>query len=115
MRNLRHPCLALLQACLLSLFCAACSSLQVVEGDYATRIHPGDTVQVITQDGRTLTFEVARVSDSGISGDGQAVSYDHIARLEKQDISTTRTVGLVLGILAAGALVGGSDSGGSSY
>lgn len=112
MRNPMTRCVALFAA--LSL--AACTTLQPVAGGPAawrSSVEPGDTVKIATTDGRTLEFEVREVTDAGLRGADQAVSFTAISSLQKKDLSVWRTVGLVVGILAAGALAGGSDSYGS--
>lgn len=100
-------------AVLLALALAGCSVMQPLAGGPAAwrnELRPGDAVQITTTDGRSLEFVVSEVTDAGLRGEGQAVSYEAIASLNRRETSTWRTVGLIFGILAAGALLGGSDS-----
>lgn len=114
MKSTSYKCMAVIVALCL----AGCSIMQPIPGGevaWRNSIQAGDTVTIQTVNGKTLEFEVAEVTDTGLRGEGQAVSYEVIASVEKHTLSTWRTVGLVLGILAAGALLGGDSYDSSSY
>ncbi len=110
MQMIRNRLIPLLLGTALVLFGAGCSTMLTLQGGpaaYQSSIKPGDTVKITTMDGRKLEFEVSDVNANGISGEGQAVSYDSIASIQKQQFSFWRTAFLVGGIIAAGVLATG--------
>ena len=114
MQIIRNRLIPLLLGTALVFFGTGCSTMLAVQGGpaaYQNSIQPGDTVQIATTDGRTLKFKVSDVNANGLSGEGQAVSYDSIASLQKQQFSFWRTAFLVGGIIAAGVLAGGDGYG----
>ena len=91
----------------------ACTTLRPVPVDAAgsqirSQVHVGDTVQVLTQDGRSETIQVAELGDKalvGTSGGARVeVPYQAIQRLEVRRVSGGKTAGLIIGVVAAIAL-----------
>jgi hypothetical protein len=86
--------------------------------DVRAGLRAGDTVKIVTKDGRDLELKIVTVTPEAIVGTpvssvstaeagevkDQRVEFSEIAKLEKREISTGKTVGLVAGILAAVAV-----------
>lgn len=72
---------------------------QLTDDLVARNIKAGDTVKIITKDGRDLKFKVDQVGAETISGENQTVSFQEIAKLEKRKISAGKTTVLGLGVL----------------
>lgn len=84
----------------------SCTSMRVVRPDeLQTGLKAGDTVKIITKDGRTLELTIVTITPEALVGQDQRVEFADIGRLEKREISTGKTVGLVAGIAAVVALV----------
>lgn len=114
MQIIRNRLIPLLLGTALAFFGAGCSTMLAVQGGpaaFQNSIQLGDTVKIATTDGRTLKFEVSDVNANGISGEGQAVSYDSIASLQKQQISLWRTLAIVGAVIVAGVALGGDGYG----
>jgi len=67
-----------------------------------SEIHAGDTVKIVTKDGRDLEFKVVSVTSEGVIGENQQViPFSDVAKLEKREVSAIKTAGLiVLGLVA---------------
>ncbi len=87
----------------------SCTSYKVVEPpgieNIENRVKKGDTIRVVTTDGRDVKFKVTAVTSDAIVGENQRVLFSDIATLERQEVSTAKTVGLVGGILVGAALL----------
>ena len=101
---LRVRCLALgLVAALLS---ASCTSFRLVKSDDITgSLKAGDTVKVLTRDGRERELEVSSVEVDAIVGKSERVVLADVALVERREIHAGKTVGLVLGVLGAALVV----------
>jgi len=94
---------------LLSL-CTACTTMQPVTvgamgSQIRSQVQTGDTVQVHTQDSRSETLQVATVGDTALVGMANGarveVPYQSIQRLEVRRVSSAKTAGLIIGVVAA--------------
>jgi glucose dehydrogenase len=86
------------------LLLASCTSYTVVQipDNIESEIHEGDTVKIVTKDGRDLEFKVVSVTSEGVIGENQQViRFSDVAKLEKQEVSATKTAGLIVVGLAA--------------
>jgi len=96
------PTSVVLVICLLV---ASCTSYKVVQipDNIGSDIHEGDIVKIVTRDGRDLEFKVVSVTSEGVIGENQQViRFSDVAKLEKQEVSATKTVGvIVLGLAAS--------------
>ena len=97
---------------LLSL-CTACTTMRPVPVDAVgsqirSQVHAGDTVQVLTQDSRGETIQVAALGDTALVGTAAGarveVPYQAIQRLEVRRVSGAKTTGLIIGVVAVIAL-----------
>jgi len=97
---------------LLSL-CAACTTMRPVPVDAVgsqirSQVHVGDTVRVLTQDGRSETIQVAELSDTALIGTAAGarveVPFQAIQRLEVRRVSGAKTTGLIIAVVAVIAL-----------
>jgi len=106
----------------LSLICAGCTTLKPVAGtpeDLRQRINagevlPGDSVSIVTTDRAKHRFEVTGVAGGIVEGRAESVPVAQIVSLEKREVSTRKTLGLVpltLLILGLGALAAVAHSG----
>ena len=84
-----------------TLMAMSCTSYKVVEPPgIENRVREGDTVRVVTTDGRDVKFKVTAITSDAIVGENQHILFSDITTLERQQISTAKTVGLV-GIIVA--------------
>jgi len=78
----------------------SCTSYKVVEPPrIETKVKEGDTIRIVTTDGRQVKFKVTAISSDAIAGESQHILFSDIAKLEIQQKSPTKTAGLVGGIL----------------
>lgn len=87
---------------IMCLLVSSCTSLKVVQvSDTITSdIHEGDTVKIVTKDGRDVAFKVVSVTSEGVTGDNQQViRFSDVAQLEKEEVSVLKTAGLTGGIV----------------
>ncbi len=100
---MRGRVLPVLLAALLS---ASCTTFAPVKrGDLPSGLKAGDTVRVLTRDGREQQFEIIRVEPDAIVGARERVELADVALLEKREIHVAKTVGLTLAIVGAAAFV----------
>ncbi len=110
----------LLTRCMSTLLVAAlmlvsCTSFKVIKpDDIQAGLKAGDTVKIVTKDGRDLELKIVTVTSEALVGTpvssvgtaeaggvkDQRVEFSEIAKLEKREISPGKTVGLVALILA---------------
>ncbi len=103
-----------------ALMIVSCTSFKVIKpDDIQAGLKAGDTVKIVTKDGRDLELKIETVTPEALVGTpvssvgtaeagevkDQRVEFSEIAKLEKREVSTGKTVGLVAGIVAAVALV----------
>lgn len=109
-----------ISAVLLSaLMMVSCTSFKVVKpDDIQAGLKAGDTVKIVTKDGRDLELKILTTTPEALVGTpvssvgtaeasdvkDQRVEFSEIAKLEKREISPGKTVGLVAGIVASVAL-----------
>ncbi len=99
-----------------ALMMVSCTSFKVIKpDDIQAGLRAGDTVKIVTKDGRDLELKIVTVTPEAIVGTPvssvstaeagevkeQRVEFADIAKLERREISAGKTVGLVAGILAA--------------
>lgn len=70
-------------------------------------LNAGDEVELTTTSGQKLSFEVHRIDDTGLNGEGRDVAYSDIRTISRKQISVGRTALLVVGIVALGAAIAG--------
>ncbi|MDH5700154.1 MAG: hypothetical protein OEZ41_09365 [Nitrospirota bacterium] len=90
---------AVLVMCLLV---SSCTSFKVVQisDNITSDIHEGDSVKIVTKDGRDVEFKVVSVTSEGVTGDNQQViRFSDVAKLEKAEVSVLKTAGLTGGIV----------------
>lgn len=58
-------------------------------------LKPGDTVRVTTKTGRTVELKITTIDAEAIVGTEQRIPLSEVATIEKQEISTAKTIGLV--------------------
>jgi hypothetical protein len=87
----------------------SCVSLRPIRSDEVqTSLKAGDTVSIVTRDGRKAEFEIVAVTPEAIVGKDQRVELADIAELQKREISFGKTaglVGIIVGFVALMALV----------
>jgi predicted small secreted protein len=98
---LKLLCLAVLLATL-----AGCKTMQMVGhdqwSDVTAKVAAGDTVEVVTTDGRVETFVVTEVTADALVGSDIRVAREEISRLQVRAVHKGRTFGAAFG--GAGAL-----------
>jgi hypothetical protein len=110
-----------LLAALVVLAMAGCTTIQPLTVDashLSSTLKPGDRVEVTTSSGQQLKFKVDAVDASGLRGEGQTVAYNDIQSISRKETDTSKTMWVVLGVVAAGAVAaaaGGGGGGSSSY
>lgn len=84
----------------------SCTSYRAIKvpDDVQRTLQKGDSVKIVTKDGRELSFEVIDITAEAIIGDKQRILFSDIDRLEKRQFSPGKTAGLTGGILVAGFL-----------
>jgi hypothetical protein len=107
----------LIPTLLVAVMLVSCTSYRVITlpNDIEAMLQKGDTVKVITKDGRELMFEVTDITPEAIISENQRVLFSDIARVEKRHISAGKTAALGAGILVGFlALIGVSIAFGGS-
>ncbi|HEY7363023.1 MAG TPA: hypothetical protein VIE37_02865 [Methylomirabilota bacterium] len=93
-------------ALLVGLLLGSCTSLTPVRSDEVhTSLKAGDTVQIVTRDGKTTTFEIVAVTMEAIVGQDHRIAFVDIAELQKREVDAGKTVGMVAAILGVIALI----------
>jgi len=94
---------------LLSL-CTACTTMRAVPVDAVgsqirSQVQAGDTVRVLTRDNRSETIQVTALGDTALVGTAAGtrveVPYQAIQQLEVRRVSSAKTTGLIIGVVAA--------------
>lgn len=84
--------------------CTKMTRIEPDAGRLAYRIQPGDTVHVLTKDGRRLEFEVVSIDDELISGSETSVRVEAIQELRREDPKYRNPVQTLVVVLA---MIGG--------
>jgi len=99
--------------------CTTIQPLTVSPSGLSSTLKRGDQVEVTTSSGKQLKFKVDSVDANGVQGGGQTVAYNDIQSINRKEVDTTRTMWVVLGVVAAGAIAaaagGGGGGGGNGY
>lgn len=84
-----------------------CRTMRAVEhGDWSSlkgRVEAGDTVEVVTTDGRVEKFVVTEVTPDALVGADTRIARDDISRLQVSEVHKGRTFGAAFG--SAGAVL----------
>jgi hypothetical protein len=102
---------------LLTLFIinTGCTTLHPIEGtsmELQERIASnellkvGDRVSIVTTDGKTHRFAVTGFDAGIVKGKTESVSIDQVAQVGKRSFSRGKTIALMVGIVAAGTVLG---------
>ncbi len=103
----------------LMLICAGCTTLKPVAGtpgDLRQRINAGqllkagDSVSIVTTDGRAHRLEVTGVAGGVVQGRNESVPVDQIVSIGRREVSVTKTTELILWVLALGGLAAAAAS-----
>lgn len=99
-----------------ALMMVSCTSFKVIKpDDIQAGLKAGDSVKIVTKDGKDLELKIVTITPEAIVGTPvssvstaeagevkeQRVEFADIAKLERREISPGKTVGLVAGVLAA--------------
>jgi hypothetical protein len=99
--------------------CTTVQPLTVSPSSLSSTLKPGDQVEVTTAGGKQLKFKVDSVDANGVQGGGQSIAYNDIQSINRKEVDTKRTMWVVLGVVAAGAIAaaagGGGGGGGNGY
>jgi hypothetical protein len=97
--------------------CTTIQPLTANGSQLATALKPGDQVEITTTRGQQLKFKVESLDANGVQGGGQSVAYNDIQSISRKEMDSQKTLWVVLGVVAAGALAAaaGGGGGGSSY
>lgn len=72
-------------------------------------LNAGDTVMIVTKDGRHMQFKIVEIKADSIFSQKQRIAFDEIAKIEKQKVSAAKTTGAVIlgavGVVAVGFLI----------
>ena len=82
---------------MLLLLLGGCKTMQLVPHDDLSalqgQVEPGDEVEVLTTDGRTVAFTVTEVNADALVGSGVRVEQPEIAQLRVKAVNKARTFG----------------------
>jgi PBP1b-binding outer membrane lipoprotein LpoB len=81
--------------------CTSYNAVKLPDHRYSD-LNEGDTVKIVTKDGRDLTFQIMAISSEAIIGKDQHILFSEIVTVKKKQVSVGKTVGLVAGILFVG-------------
>jgi hypothetical protein len=112
-----------LLAAVVALSMVGCTTLQPLTANgsqLASELKPGDQVEITTTRGQQLQLKVDSVDATGLQAAGQRVAYNDIQSISREQTDTKRTLWVVLGVVAVGAIAaaaggGGGGGGGSGY
>ncbi|MGH7308729.1 MAG: hypothetical protein ACREK6_08555 [Candidatus Rokuibacteriota bacterium] len=90
-----------------ALMLVSCTSLTPVRPDQVhTDLKAGDTVEIVTRDGNTTTFDIVAVIPEAIVGKDRRIALADIAELQKRKVDAGKTVGLIAIIAGFVAMIG---------
>ena len=100
--------------------CTTIQPLTVSPSGLSSTLKRGDQVEVTTSSGKQLKFKVDSVDANGVQGGGQTVAYNDIQSINRKEMDKQKTLWVVLGVVAAGAIAaaaggGGGGGGGNGY
>jgi hypothetical protein len=74
----------------------SCTSYKVVKFPHNIHsdLHEGDTVKIVTKDGRDLTFQLVAITSEAMIGKDQRIFFSEIDTVEKKHVSVGKTLGL---------------------
>lgn len=73
-------------------------------------VRPGQHVSITTEDGRTQKFEVTKISERAVQGDGANVSINSIESVRTRRIDGTRSALAVVGAVAVVYIIAAADA-----
>jgi hypothetical protein len=83
-------------------------TVDAVGSQIRSQVHAGDTVRVLTQDGRSEMIQVAALGETALVGTAAGarveIPYQAIQTLEVRQVNSAKTIGLIIGVAAAIAL-----------
>ena len=86
---------------MISMLLSGCHTMQSVQhSDWSSlkgRVEAGDTVQVVTMDGRTVKFVVTEVTPDALVGADTRIARDDISSLKVNQVHKGRTFGAAFG------------------
>jgi hypothetical protein len=99
--------------------CTTIQPLTASPSQLSSTLKRGDQVEIMTSSGKQLKFKVDSVDANGVQGGGQTVAYNDIQSINRKEVDTSKTLWVVLGVVAVGAIAaaagGGGGSGGNGY
>jgi hypothetical protein len=108
-----------LSAAVVVLSMVGCTTIQPLTPSHlSSTLKRGDQVEIMTSSGKQLKFKVDSVDANGLQGGGQTVAYNDIQSINRKEVDTSRTLWVVLGVVAVGAVAaagGGGGGGGNGY
>ena len=96
------------------LACTVMQPLTTSPAQLREQLKTGDKVEVYTTGGGPLQFTVDSIDDQGLHGGGRTIAFSDIRSISRKEISTGRTILLVLAVAAAGAALASGGGGGGS-
>ena len=94
--------------------CTVMQPLATSPAQLRDELKRGDKVEVNTTNGGPLQITIDSVDEQGLHGGGRTIAFADIRSISRKEISTGRTVLLVLAVVAAGAALGSGGGGGGS-
>jgi hypothetical protein len=99
--------------------CTTIQPLTASPSQLSSTLKRGDQVEIMTSSGKQLKLKVDSVDANGVQGGGQTVAYNDIQSINRKEVDTSKTLWVVLGVVAVGAIAaaagGGGCSGGNGY
>lgn len=99
--------------------CTTIQPLTASPSQLSSTLKRGDQVEIMTSSGKQLKFKVDSVDANGVQGGGQTVAYNDIQSINRKEVDTSKTLWVVLGVVAVGAIAaaagGGGGGGGNGY
>jgi hypothetical protein len=90
----------------------ACTSQRLINPQPQSmhnELNAGDTVRIVTKDGRHMQFKIVEIKADSIFSQKQPIAFDEIAKIERQKVDAAKTTGAVIlgtvGVLAVGYLI----------
>ena len=117
MKKLVQRCLAALVV-LSMVGCTTVQPLTLDPSHLSSTLKPGDKVRVVTSRGEQMDLKIDSVNASGLQAGAQTIAYNDIQSISRKEVDTSKTVWVVLGVVAAGAIAaaaGGGGGGGNGY
>jgi hypothetical protein len=73
------------------------------------KLNAGDTVRLVTKDGRHVQFKIVEIRSDSIFSQKQHIAFGEIAKIEKQQVDAAATTGVVIlgaaGVMAVSYLI----------